>query len=47
MLGIADGMSLDVELGGVVGINEGIDNSTKKTSLGCKDDDGSIVVVGS
>ena len=53
MLGIVDGMSLGVELGGVVGINEGIANGTKmtgfgsrdETSLGCKDDDGFIVVV--
>ena len=54
MLGIVDGMSLGVELGGVVGINEGSANGTKmtgfgnrdETSLGCKDDDGFIVFVG-
>ena len=55
MLGIVDGMSLGVELGGVVGINEGSANgkqmtafgNRKETTLGCKDDDGFIVVVGS
>ena len=54
-LGIVDGMSLGVELGGVVGINEGIANRKKttgfgnrdETTLGCKDDEGFIVVVGS
>ena len=54
MLRIVDCMSLGVELGEVVGINEGIANGTNmtdfgnkdETSLGCKDDDGFIVVVG-
>ena len=53
MLGIVDCMSLGVELGGVVGINEGSANGTKmtgfgnrdETTLGCEDDDGSFVVV--
>ena len=53
MLGIVDGMSLGVELEGVVGINEGSANGMKmtgfgnrdETTLGCEDDDGSIVVV--
>ena len=53
MLGINDCMSLNVELGEVVGINEGSANGTKmtgfgkrdETTLGCKDDDGFIVVV--
>ena len=53
MLGIVDGMSLDVELWGVVGINEGSATGKqmtafgkrKETTLGCKDDDGFIVVV--
>ena len=51
MLSIVDGMPLGVELGGVVGINEGSANGTKitgfgnrdETSLGCKDDDGFVV----
>ena len=55
MIGIVDGMSLGVELGEVVGINEGIANGTNmtdfgnkdETTLGCKDDDEFIVVVGS
>jgi len=55
MLGIVDGMSLGVQLGGVVGINEGSANGTNmtdfcnrdETSLGCKDDDGFIFFVGS
>ena len=46
-------MSLGVEHGEVVGINEGIANGTKMTdfgyrdeiTLGCEDDDGFIVVV--
>ena len=54
MLGIVDCMSLGVELGGVVGINEGSANgeqmtafgNRKETTLGCKDDDGFIVFVG-
>ena len=53
MLGIVDGMSFGVELGGVVGINEGSANgkqmtafgNRKETILGCKDDDEFIVVV--
>ena len=53
MLGIVDGMSLGVELGGGGGINEGIANGTKmtdfgyrdETTLGCEDDDGFIVIV--
>ena len=53
MLNIVDCMSLGVELGGVVGINEGSANgkqmtafgNRKETTLGCKDDDGFIVVV--
>ena len=55
MLNIVDCMSLGVELGEVVGINEGIANGTNmtdfgnkdETTLGCKDDDEFIVVVGS
>ena len=54
MLNIVDCMSLGVELGEVVGINEGIANGTNmtgfgnrdETTLGCKDDDGFIVFVG-
>ena len=54
MLSIVDCMSLGVELGGVVGINEGSANgkqmtdfgNRKETTLGCKDDDGFIVFVG-
>ena len=54
MLNIVDCMSLGVELGGVVRINEGSANGMKmtgfgnrdETSLGCKDDDGFIVFVG-
>ena len=54
MLRIVDCMSLGVELGGVVGINEGSANGMNmtdfgnrdETTLGCKDDDGFIVFVG-
>ena len=53
MLEIVDGMSLGVELGGVVGINEDSANGIymtdfvyrDETSIGCKDNDGFIVVV--
>ena len=53
MLNIVDCMSLGVELGGVVGINEGSANGMNmtdfgnrdETTLGCKDDDGFIVFV--
>ena len=38
MLGIVDGMSLDVELEGVVGINEGSANGTKMTGFGYRDE---------
>ena len=54
MLSIVGCKSLGVELRGVVGINEGSANGTKmtgfgykdETTLGCKDNDGFIVVVG-
>ena len=54
MLNIVDCMSLGVELGGVVGINDGSANGKQmtdfvyrdETSLSCKDDDVFIVVVG-
>ena len=53
MLNIVDCMSLGVELGEVVGINDGSATGKKmtdfvcrdETTLGCKDDDGFIVVV--
>ena len=53
MLNIVDCMSLGVELGGVVGINDGSANGKQmtdfvnrdETTLGCKDDDGFIVFV--
>ena len=38
MLGIVDGMSLDVELGGVVGINEGSANGMKTSGFGNRDE---------
>ena len=38
MLSIVDGMSLGVELGGVVGINEGSANGMKMTSFGNRDE---------
>ena len=38
MLGIVDGMSLGVELEGVVGINEGSANGMKMTGFGNRDE---------
>ena len=38
MLGIVDGMSLDVELEGVVGINEGSANGMKTSGFGNRDE---------
>ena len=38
MLGIVDGMSLGVELGGVVGINEGSANGIKMSGFGNSDE---------
>ena len=38
MLGIVDGMSLGVELGGVFGINEGSANGMKTSGFGNRDE---------